>query len=486
MLFNHCGRVVSSAQREHEQIFPQPGWVEHDPNEIWQVTQRVVRQAIREAGTASRSMVAVGLTNQRETVVIWDPRTGKPYLNAIVWQDTRTKQLCDELAAHGGYDRFRQCTGLPLATYFSGPKIRWALDHVDGLHGAVERGHAVCGTMETWLIWHLTGGCNGGVHVTDVTNASRTQLMNLRTLDWDKQILETMGIPYRMLPRIVASSDHKAYGKTRSDGPFGAAIPICGALGDQHAAMLGQCCFEAGDAKNTYGTGCFLLLNTGNEPVHSTHGLLTTLAYQFAGSEPVYALEGSVAIAGALVQWLRDNLGLIERSDQIQTLAASVDSSAGIYIVPAFSGLFAPHWRADARGVIVGLTRLVNKGHLARAALEATCYQSRELLEAMRQETGLDLKILKVDGGMVINDLLMQFQADILDQTIVRPEVIETTCLGAAYAAGLAAGVWSGLDELRDQWREQASWQPRMAPATRHRLFHGWQKAVQRSFDWVE
>ncbi len=485
MLFDHDANVVSSAQHEHRQIFPRPGWVEHDPNEIWDTTQRVVREAMERAAVDAGGIACVGITNQRETTVVWNPRTGETYHNAIVWQDTRTKEICDQLAAEGGQDRFRPATGLPLATYFSGPKVRWILENVTGVRAAAERSRAVCGTIDTWLIWHLTGGTNGGVLVTDVTNASRTQLMNLQSLDWDERILYELDIPKKMLPQIVPSSDASAFGKTLSDGPFGGAVPIGGALGDQHAAMLGQCCFDPGDAKNTYGTGCFLLVNTGSVAVRSTRGLLTTVAYQLGDSKPAYALEGSVAIAGALVQWLRDNLGVIERSDQIEDLAASVEDSAGIYFVPAFSGLFAPHWRADARGVLVGLTRLVNKGHIARAALEATCYQTREVLDAMRQEAGVTLMDLKVDGGMVVNELLMQFQADVLGQAVVRPRIAETTALGAAYAAGLTAGVWSDMSQLRTNWQADKTWQPRIDEATRQQLYDGWIKAVERSLDWV-
>ena len=481
MIFDRDARVVGQAQQEHRQILPRPGWVEHDAGEIWDATQRVVRDALA-AGDAQGRIAAVGVTNQRETTVIWSRKTGRPYGNAIVWQDTRTKELCEALAGDEGPNRFADRTGLPLATYFSGPKIRWSLDHVDGLSDAVRRGEAICGTIDSWLIWNLTGGG----HVTDVTNASRTQLMDLRSLDWDDGILDAMGVARSMLPRIVPSSDREAYGETKPDGPFGDAVLIAGAVGDQQAALIGQCCFGAGDAKNTYGTGCFLLLNTGGEPVPSRHGLLTTLGYRFGDDPPVYALEGSVAIAGALVQWLRDNLGLIESAPEIETLAGSVEDSAGVYFVPAFSGLFAPRWRADARGVIAGLTRYVEKGHLARAVLEATCFQTREVLDAMTADSGVKLETLKADGGMAVNDLLMQMQADILGTTVVRPRITETTALGAAYAAGLAVGYYGGLDELSANWQVDREWAPRIGEAERDAHFQGWLKAVDRSLGWVE
>ena len=486
MIFDRAANVVAAAQAEHRQIYPRAGWVEHDPIEIWQMTQRVVREAVEQSGAKTGQIRAVGLTNQRETIVIWNRRTGQPYANAIVWQDTRTKELCDQLAQDGGPDRFRPRTGLPLSTYFSGPKISWALKNVTGLRQAAERGEAICGTIESWLIWQLTGGAEGASHVTDVTNASRTQLMNLATLQWDEQILELLGICPAMLPKIVPCCDAEGWQCTQADGPFGDAIPICAALGDQHAALVGQCCFNPGDAKNTYGTGCFMLVNTGRRPVTSEHGLLTTVAYQLGADPPVYALEGSVAIAGALVQWLRDNLGLISSADEIETLAQQAEDSAGTYIVPAFSGLFAPHWRADARGVIVGLTRYVNKAHLARAALEATGYQTRDVLDAMRRDCGLQMNALKVDGGMVVNDLLMQFQADVLGIPVVRPSIVETTALGAAYAAGLATGLFADLADLRSRWQAQRTWTPRIDDAQRDRLHRGWLKAIERSLDWVE
>jgi glycerol kinase len=491
MLFDHSGQVVSLAQKEHTQIYPQPGWVEHDPLEIWKRTQEVIREAVAKAGlhqpsAIGHSLSAIGVTNQRETAVVWDKHTGKPYYNAIVWQDTRTKEICDALAAEGGQDRFRPKVGLPLATYFSGPKVKWILDNVAGVRVAAERGEALFGNIDSWVIWWLTGGPQRGAHVTDVTNASRTMLMNLQTLDWDDEILSTLGIPRSMLPRIVPSSDPASWGMTPSDGPFGASIPVCGDLGDQQAALVGQTCFNPGEAKNTYGTGCFMLLNTGATAVPSKAGLLTTVGYKFGEQAAIYALEGSIAITGALVQWLRDNLGLIQKSAEIETLARSVEDNGGIYFVPAFSGLFAPYWRSDARGVIVGLTRYINKGHLARAALEATAYQTREVLDAMEKDAGVALKSLKVDGGMVYNELLMQFQADILGVAVVRPKIAETTALGAAYAAGLAVGFWDNPEDLRANWQTDKTWQPAMALETRENLFSGWKKAVKRTFGWVE
>ncbi|MBU0511406.1 MAG: glycerol kinase GlpK [Chloroflexi bacterium] len=484
MIFDHSGKVVSIAQKEHRQIYPRPGWVEHDPLEIWQRTQEVIQEVINTAGRPS-SVIGLGITNQRETTLVWNPRTGVPYHNAIVWQDTRTKDICDQLAANGGQDRFRPQTGLPLATYFTGPKIKWLLDNVDGLRTAAERGEAIFGNIDSWLIWWLTGGPDGGSHVTDVTNASRTLLMNLRTLDWDAEIIEILCIPPQMLPRIVPSSDPKTWGATGKNGPFRVSIPVCGDLGDQQAALVGQTCFSPGEAKNTYGTGCFMLLNTGTEIVPSESGLLTTLGYKFGSQPAVYALEGSIAITGALVQWLRDNLGIIEKSTDVEDLARTVDDNGGIYFVPAFSGLFAPHWRADARGVIAGMTRYVNKGHIARAALEASAYQTREVLDAMQQDSGVELQALKVDGGMVTNELLMQFQADILNVPVVRPQVVETTALGAAYAAGLATGFWDNLDDLRANWQVDKTWHPQMDAATRGQLYAGWKKAVTRTLDWV-
>jgi len=483
MLFDRQGRIAGRDQKEHQQILPQPGWVEHDPAEIWQRTQEVIRGAIASAKAGAGDIAAVGVTNQRETTIVWNKTTGEPYHNAIVWQDTRTKQICDQLAAEGGQDRFRPQVGLPLATYFSGPKIRWILDNVPGVRQAAQRGEAIFGNIDTWIIWWLTGG---GAHVTDVTNASRTMLMNLHTLEWDEDILNIMDIPRQMLPRIVPSSDPNSWGLTPPEGPFGEAIPVCGDLGDQQAALVGQACLDAGQAKNTYGTGCFMLLNTGEIPMHSKSGLLTTLAYKFSDDAAVYALEGSIAITGALVQWMRDNLGLIQSSEEIEDLARSVEDNGGVYFVPAFSGLFAPHWRSDARGVIAGLTRYANKGHLARAVLEATAYQTLEVLQAMEKDSGVALQSLKVDGGMVHNELLMQFQADVLGVPVVRPEIAETTSLGAAYAAGLAVGFWDSLDDLRTNWRMNKTWQPQMDEITSKKLFAGWLKAVERTFGWVE
>ena len=486
MIFDRTGAVVGVDQKEHAQIYPRPGWVEHDPMEIWERTQEVVEATVAEAGLRAGDIAALGVTNQRETTVVWNKETGEPYYNAIVWQDTRTKEICDELAADGGQDRFRPKVGLPLATYFSGPKIKWILDNVGGVRDAAERGEALFGNIDTWEIWWLTGGPSGGAHVTDVTNASRTMLMDLKSLEWDDEILGIMGIPPKMLPRIVPSSDPNPWGATAKDGPFGEAIPVCGNLGDQQAATLGQACYNAGEAKNTYGTGCFLVLNTGAEIVPSASGLLTTVCYKLGDRPAVYGLEGSIAIAGALVQWLRDNLDFFEHSNQIEQFAREVEDSGGIYFVPAFSGLFAPYWRSDARGVIVGLTRYINKNHIARAALEATAYQTREALEAMNKDSGVELKALKVDGGMVYNELLMQFQSDILGVPVVRPVVAETTALGAAYAAGLAVGFWSDLEELRANWRVDKTWEPQMDEETREALYGGWLKAVERSFDWVE
>lgn len=486
MLFDHAGNVVSTSQEEHEQIYPRSGWVEHDAVEIWERTKQVVSQALQNAALDPVAIQAVGITNQRETTLVWNPKTGEPYYNAIVWQDTRTKSIIDKLEQDGGQDRFREKTGLPLSTYFSGPKLQWIQENVDGVREAADHEEAIFGNIDTWLIWQLTGGPLGGAHVTDVTNASRTLLMNLETLDWDQEILDTLGIPREMLPRIVPSSDPRTWGNTQKDGPFGRAIPVCGDLGDQQAALVGQTCFAPGEAKNTYGTGSFLLLNTGEEVVPSQYGLLTTLAYQIGGKAPVYALEGSIAITGALVQWLRDNLGLISKSPEVEDLARTVEDSGGIYFVPAFSGLFAPYWRADARGAIVGLTRYIDKGHIARASLEATAYQTKEVLEAMEKDSGVKLKNLKVDGGMVYNELLMQFQADILNVPVIRPKVTETTALGAAYAAGLAVGFWKDLEDLRSNWQADKVWEPEMSKGRQENLYRGWKKAVTRTFDWLE
>jgi len=486
ILFDHAGNAIHSAQKEHQQIYPQPGWVEHDPLEIWQRTHEVIHEVLTKGNIHPAEINAIGITNQRETTIVWDRTTGKPYYNAIVWQDTRTKPICDQLAMDGGQDRFRSKVGLPLTTYFSGPKIKWMLDNLPSIRPAAESGEALFGNIDSWIIWWLTGGSQGGIHVTDVTNASRTMLMNLESLDWDDDILETFTIPRKMLPRIVSSSDSLLYGSTATDGPFKTNIPICGDLGDQQAALVGQACFNPGEAKNTYGTGCFMLLNTGSRVIQSNRGLLTTLGYKLGDSPAVYALEGSIAITGALVQWLRDNLGMIAQSSDIEQLALTVEDNGGIYFVPAFSGLFAPYWRTDARGVIVGLTRFINKGHIARAALEATAYQTREVLDAMEADSGVKLRSLKADGGMVNNQVLMQFQADILGVPVVRPVVAETTALGAAYAAGLATGFWSSLDDLRHNWQISHTWEPQMDAAQRVKLFKGWLKAVKRTLDWVE
>jgi glycerol kinase len=479
MVFDHGGQVVAVDQKEHEQIYPKPGWVEHDPLEIWQRTQEVVRAGLDKVKASD--IAAVGVTNQRETTVVWERSTGRPVYNAIVWQDTRTDQICNELSADGGQDRFRAKTGLPIATYFSGPKIKWILDNVDGVREKAESGEVLFGNIDTWVIWQVTGGPEGGVHVTDVSNASRTMLMNLETLDWDDEILGILGVPRAMLPEVRASSE--SYGEAK-DGLAG--IPVAGDLGDQQAALFGQTCFSVGEAKNTYGTGNFLLLNTGNEAVQSKSGLITTLAYKIGDQPAVYCLEGSIAITGALVQWLRDNIGLIQTSAEIEDLAKTVEDNGGIYFVPAFSGLFAPYWRSDARGVIAGLTRYVTKGHIARAALEATAWQSREVVDAMNADSGVELTSLKVDGGMVYNELLMQFQADVLDVPVIRPTVAETTSLGAAYAAGLAVGFWSEVEDLRANWGKDKEWQPQMDADEREKEYGFWKKAVTKSFDWVE
>ena len=482
IVFDQAGSVVAVDQREHEQIYPKPGWVEHDPLAIWARCREVIRGALAKAGLTATDLAAVGVTNQRETVVVWDRRTGEPIHNAVVWQDTRTAGIIEELARDGGQDRFRARVGLPLATYFSGPKIRWILDNVPGAPVRAEAGDLLFGTIDSWVIWNLTGGVgSAGVHVTDVSNASRTMLMDLRTLDWDPEMLAVMGVPRSMLPAIRGSSE--VYGEGVGDL---LGVPVSGDLGDQQAALFGQTCFSPGEAKNTYGTGCFMLLNTGTEPVVSKSGLLTTVGYRI-GSEPaVYALEGSIAIAGALVQWLRDNLGLIGSSAEVETLARTVDDNGGVYFVPAFSGLFAPYWRGDARGVIAGLTQYVNRGHIARAVLEATAWQTREVLDAMNADSGVALKALKVDGGMVHDELLMQFQADVLGVPVIRPKVAETTALGAAYAAGLAVGFWGSLDELRANWARDREWQPAMDAAERDREYRLWKKAVTRTFDWLD
>ncbi|MET9631126.1 glycerol kinase GlpK [Lentzea sp. NPDC006480] len=484
IIFDHSGSIVSVGQKEHEQIFPRAGWVEHNPVEISENTRFVIGQALSAADLNTGDLAAVGITNQRETAVVWDKNTGEPVYNAIVWQDTRTQAIVEELGAlGGGAERYKAKVGLPLATYFSGPKIRWILDNVEGARERAEAGDLLFGNTDTWTLWNLTGGPNGGVHATDVTNASRTMLMDLDTLQWDAEIAGEMGIPVSMLPEIRSSSE--VYG---NGGPGGVlkGVPIAGILGDQQAATFGQACYEPGTAKNTYGTGNFMLLNTGTEKVASKNGLLTTVCYKIGDEAPVYALEGSIAVTGSLVQWLRDNLGIISSAPEIETLARSVEDNGGAYFVPAFSGLFAPYWRADARGAVVGLTRFVNKGHLARAVLEATAFQTREVLDAMNADSGVPLTELKVDGGMVQNELLMQFQADVLDVPVVRPVVAETTALGAAYAAGLAVGYWSSLDELRANWAEDKRWTPELDADEREREYRNWKKAVTKSFDWVD
>jgi glycerol kinase len=483
MIFDHSGRVVAVDQLEHQQIFPQAGWVEHDAGEIWGNTRQVCGGALARADLDASSIAAVGITNQRETTVVWDKATGEPIHHAIVWQDTRTQEICDELGAlGGGAERYRAKTGLPLATYFAGPKARWILDHVEGARERAERGELAFGTMDTWVLWNATGGIEGGLHVTDPTNASRTLLMNIDTLEWDPELCEEIGVPMAMLPEIRSSSE--TYGNIRARGTF-RDVPVAGILGDQQAATFGQACLEVGEAKNTYGTGNFVLLNTGTEKVESKNGLLTTVCYKIGDQPQVYALEGSIAVTGSLVQWLRDNLGLISSAPEVEDLAKSVDDNGGAYIVPAFSGLFAPYWRSDARGVVVGLTRYVNKGHLARAVLEATAFQTREVIDAMNADSGVPLTTLKVDGGMVGNEVLMQFQADLLGVEVVRPVVSETTALGAAYAAGLAVGFWESEQDIRDNWAQDKVWEPSMDPAERDKLYENWKKAVTRTFDWA-
>jgi glycerol kinase len=483
MIFNHSGEVVSVAQKEHEQIYPKPGWVEHDPKEIWARTQEVMDEALDAANASADDISGLGITNQRETTVVWDKNTGEPVMNAIVWQDTRTDKLVDELSRDGGQGRFQEQVGLPLATYFSGPKVRWILDNVDGTKEKAESGDLVFGNMDTWCIWNLTGGTDGGLHITDPTNASRTMLMDLRKLAWDDGIGRTIGVPTAMLPEIKASSE--IYGEVKCGGKFD-GVQIAGDLGDQQAATFGQTCFDVGEAKNTYGTGNFLLLNTGTEAVTSKNGLLTTVGYKIGDNDAIYCLEGAIAITGALVQWLRDNLKMIKAAPEVEDLAKSVDDNGGCYIVPAFSGLFAPYWKSNARGVFAGLTRYVNAGHIARATLEATAYQSREVVEAMNQDSGVELESLKVDGGMVGNDLLMQFQADLLGVPVIRPKVPETTSLGAAYAAGLATGMWNSEDELRENWVEDKRWEPQMEASARDEYYKYWKRAVTKSFDWFE
>lgn len=481
ILFDDKGSIVSISQKEHRQIFPKPGWVEHDPVEIWNNTRETILQAVHNAGLTKNEIAAFGVTNQRETTFLWNKNTGIPYHNAVVWQDTRTDMICNRFICEGGIDRFRDKTGLPLATYFSGPKILWLLDNVPGLREAAEKGDLVFGNSDTWIIWNLTGGVNGGLHITDVTNASRTMLMDLSNLSWNEDLLRCFGIPQQIMPRIVPSS--KIYGVSRDpiDG-----IPVASDLGDQQAALFGQTCFEAGEAKNTYGTGCFMLMNTGTKPVRSNNGLLTTVGYQIGDQPAVYCLEGSIAVTGSLVQWLRDNLKIISSSQEVEELARSVEDNGDVYFVPAFSGLFAPYWCSNARGAIVGLTRYANSGHIARAALEATAYQTREVLEAMQADSGVRLTALKVDGGMVQNQLLMQFQADVLGVPVIRPMIAETTALGAAYAAGLAVEYWKDTDDLKQNWVKGDEWQTKLEKSHIDHIYSRWKKAVERTFNWVD
>ncbi|MFD1861273.1 glycerol kinase [Aeromicrobium camelliae] len=483
MVFDHDGCEVGRHQLEHEQIMPRSGWVEHDPAEIWRNTCTVVEQGLKDAGIDAGELAAVGITNQRETTVVWDPRTGETFGNAIVWQDTRTSALAAALDDEHG-DLIRQKAGLQPDSYFAGGKLRWILENVDGVAEAAEQGNAIFGTIDTWLLWWLTGGPDGGLHVTDVTNASRTMLMDLETLQWDDELIAAVGVPTSMLPQIRSSAEE--YGTTRTDGPFGAEVVLAGDLGDQHAALVGQACFEPGMLKNTYGTGNFLVLNTGTEIVRSERGLLTTVAYQFGDDAPVYALEGSIAVTGSAIQWLRDQLQVFDEAADSERLASTVDDNGGVYFVPAFSGLFAPYWRPDARGVIVGLSRFNTLAHVARAALEAICYQSKDVVDAMIADADLDLEVLRVDGGITANDLCMQIQADILDIEVSRPEVIETTCLGAAYAAGLAVGFWSSTDELVANWAENKRWRPTWDDTQRDEGYHQWKKAVERTLGWAE
>ncbi|MBF6132082.1 glycerol kinase GlpK [Nocardia otitidiscaviarum] len=484
MIFDHAGTVIAVDQREHSQIFPRAGWVEHDPAEVWENTRAVVAGALAKGDLTAADIAAVGITNQRETTVVWDRATGEPVYNAIVWQDTRTDRIAEELGQlGGGQERYREKTGLPLATYFSGPKIKWILDNVEGARERAEAGELAFGNMDTWILWNMTGGTDGGVHATDPTNASRTLLMDLETLQWDSEIAAEMGVPLSLLPEIRSSSE--VYGTVRARGAL-AGVPIAGILGDQQAATFGQACLTPGEAKNTYGTGNFVLLNTGNDKVLSNNGLLTTVCYQLGDAKPVYALEGAIAVTGSLVQWLRDNLGMIGSAAEIEEHARTVEDNGGAYFVPAFSGLFAPYWRSDARGAIVGLTRFVSKGHLARAVLEATAFQTREVIDAMNADSGVALTSLKVDGGMVVNELLMQFQADILGVEVIRPVVAETTALGAAYAAGLAVGFWESEDAIRTNWAEDKRWQPALDETRREAEYRNWKKAVTKTFDWVE
>jgi glycerol kinase len=485
MVFDDAGREVARHQLEHAQLMPQPGWVEHDPLEIASRTTDVIRGAMASARITAADLAAIGVTNQRETTVVWNPRNGRPWYPAIVWQDTRTDRIVSALERSGRGHIIRARTGLPPATYFSAGKLQWILENVDGVRQAAERGEAVFGTVDTWIIWQLTGATDGGAHITDVTNASRTMLMDLRTLEWDDELLGYFGIPRAMLPAIRPSADPATYGTTRSSGPLDGEVPVCGDLGDQQAATVGQACFAPGEAKNTYGTGNFMLLNTGAQIVPSGQGLLTTACYQLAGRQTVYALEGSIAVTGSAVQWLRDQLGIIGSAAEIEALANTVADSGGMYFVPAFSGLFAPYWRSDARGVIAGLSRYHTKAHLARATLEAICFQTRAVLDAMVQDSGVRLDVLKVDGGATVNATLMQLQADIVGVPVVRPVVSETTALGAAYAAGLAAGVWTSQDDLRGQWKAERTWEPRWSADQREQAYAGWKKAVERTFDWI-
>jgi glycerol kinase len=483
IIFNHAGQIVAVGQQEFEQIFPRAGWVEHDPIEIWEAVRDVVGLALTKANINRHQLAAAGITNQRETAVVWDKNTGEPVYNAIVWQDTRTQKICNELAGDKGADRYKEICGLGLSTYFSGPKVKWILDNVEGARARAEAGDLLFGNMDTWVLWNLTGGTNGGVHITDPTNASRTMLMDVRKLQWDDSMCEVMGIPKSMLPEIKSSSEIYGYG--RKNGLL-IDTPISGILGDQQAATFGQACFQKGMAKNTYGTGCFMLMNTGEEAIFSENGLLTTVCYKIGDQPTVYALEGSIAVAGSLVQWLRDNLKMFETAPQIEALANTVEDNGGAYFVPAFSGLFAPYWRPDARGALVGLTRYVNRGHIARAVLESTAFQTREVLEAMNADSGVPLTELRVDGGMTANETLMQFQADQVNVPVVRPVVAETTALGAAYAAGIAVGFWEGENDVTDNWAEDKRWEPKMDGSERERLFRNWKKAVTKTFDWVD
>ena len=485
ILFDKQGNIFGSAQKEHKQIFPKPGWVEHDPMEIWENTCSVIAQVMDKTGISVESIDSIGITNQRETSVVWNRKTGKPYYNAIVWQCTRTDEICKNLVAQTGEAFFTDKTGLPVATYFSGPKVKWVLDNIPDAKKDILSGDVLFGTIETWIIWWLTGGPDKGSHITDVSNASRTLMMNIHSLEWDNDLVDALEIPISILPDIKPSIDSNTWGRTQKDGPFKGEIPVCAALGDQQAALFGQTCFAKGEAKNTYGTGCFLLMNTGTTPIISKHGLLTTVGYQINNEKAVYCLEGSIAIAGALVQWMRDNLGIIKSAGEIEELAKTVDDNGGVYFVPAFSGLFAPYWRSDARGIIAGLTRFVNKGHLARAVLEANAYQTLDIVTAMKKDSNVDLTLLKVDGGMVLNELLMQFQSDMLNVPIIRPTIIETTALGAAYAAGLATGFWNDINDLKTNWSEGKRWVPSMSPEKREGLYSRWKKAIERSFDWV-